>query len=731
MIPPRHANARFILAACVFFASTVVPAVEKKSSPTSMMEKLPPSKLERLAALYLKLGQTDDCRATLQALFKSDRRNLDGLLLLARLELRLHRFPDSLRAATTALAISPDDADAMTLEAAALRAIGRIDDAARSVAGLAPSDVIRREETMGLIQPQAATSIEEAREDPLTASRGSRSDRLEELNDAALDAARAALRKGKLREAGTLTASALKQWPKDVEAIELRAEFLCEAGRPAESIPLYRKLKASHDASAGPFPRQMDLAFALNDARLTAEARAAFLVVMNDERYPAKDRASAARVLAEQRQTALLAEGTAALERGDNVEAARVCALLIGEKYDSDDVRVFHADVLHANGSHAGAAAIYASLKKGAPRARRFDSQFDYASSLAGASDYHAASSQYEEVIAQASFYTPDEVRVAREELENLHSNFFPRLSSELVAGTFDEGAILRLNSQFTSMRTGKRRYLAQAAWDRIELSETVFPLGRVAERPAASVGMWQELSPRWNATFLLGGYNDGVMASAAAEYTTTRDLAASVRLALNDPSRDTLLLEAMNGRQHSLSANLCSPLGRHFAFDATLLGRQIEIDGETIGRSVGVEAQFRWHPFTVAEDTWLAYAVEQKSFAARTREFDCLVRRYFDVGHSPLMPEVYDAVPERINRHALQAHTSVPLTRKLTAGMTAEIAHRLEADKTEYAIIGELKWKLTPRSELLARLEYDTGGAGPNTNGSVTIGTLGWSWSW
>lgn len=690
----------------------------------SEMEKLPPDKLERLATLYLKLGQTDDCRAALAALLRTEPKNPAALRILARLEFRLHRFEEAAKAAGSALAAASDDADAVVIKAAALTALGRADEADKLITNLPSAEISKRENALGLAtnhpaaQPDDAPSPDSPEPDtqPL---------------DTALDNARAALEKRDLKAADGLTADAIKEWPHNKEAIALRADFLTEAGRPAEAIHLYRKLKATHDAASGPFPEQIDFAFALNDAGLVDEARQAFAVIIADKRYRAEDRKQAAKVIAEQRLNSLLAQGAAALERGSCDEAGRICDELIKERYASPDVQVFHADVLHAQGRNAEAAAIYEQIKKAIPVARRFDSQNDFAAALAGSLNYNGAAAAYEEIVAHPALYTEEEVKEARDELRDLHEDHFPRLTSELVSGSFDEGKIWRVNSRFLSMRSGHRRYITGAAWDHVELDAKLFPSAKTSDCISAIAGIEQQLNARWSGTLLVGGFNGGVMASVAADYTSTHDLVATLRLAANDPARDTLLLEAMNGRQHSLSVDVTSPLGKYFAIDSTLLARQIDIEGDSIGHSAGIESQFRWHPFTVKQDTWLAYVLEVKSFSARSGTFDQHVREFFGTNESALMPEVYDAIPKRINRHALQAHTSVPLTKNLIAAMTGEIARRFETDKTEYAVIGELKWKLNARADINARLEYDTGGAGPNTNGSVTLGTLGLKWSW
>ncbi|MBX7211184.1 MAG: tetratricopeptide repeat protein [Verrucomicrobiaceae bacterium] len=707
---------------CPLLCLSPVAGDDRPGGTRGQIEKMPAEKLERLAALWLKLGQNDDCRAALTKLLKDDPSSPAAHRLLARLEYRLGRYEESAKAAGVALATSPDDSDAAVIKAAALRALHRDDDAAKITGRLPLNDIVRREEALGLVTNRPALKPE----DGSTAS-----DNAPDAADVALDKARDALQKHRLKSADELTAAALKEWPHNKAAIELRADFLCEAGRPSEAVPLYRKLKSAHDPSSGPFPQLLDMAFALNDAGLKDEAHAAFTAVVADKHLPSGDRAKAAKVLAEERENQLLAQGNAALDSGNCAEAARICDELVKTNAASSDVQLLHAGVLAAKGRHAEAATIYEQIKKAIPAARRFDSQIDYAGALAASRNYKAAAAAYDEVALSPSLYTEEEMAGARQALDDLHGDHFPRLAAEFVSGAFDEGRIWRGSSAFASMRAGARRWLANIAWDRIELEQKLFPAEKTGDRLAATAGIEQQFGADWSGSVLIGGCNAGVMGSISAEYAKPDSLGATLRLAANDPARDTLLLEAMDGRQHSLGVDVSSPLGRHFAIDATLLARQIAIGGHDIGQAAGIESQFRWHPFTVKEDTWLAYALEVKGFSARADTFNREVREFFGTNESPLMPEVYDAVPRRINRHALLAHSTLPLTKKVAIALTGEVAYREEARKVEYSVIPELRWKIAPRAEAFARYEYDTGGAGPNTNGSVKLGTIGLKWTW
>ena len=84
-----------------------------------------------------------------------------------------------------------------------------------------------------------------------------------------------------------------------------------------------------------------------------------------------------------------------------------------------------------------------------------------------------------------------------------------------------------------------------------------------------------------------------------------------------------------------------------------------------------------------------------------------------------------------RVNRHAFQVHVGTDLGRELTVALTGEVAYRQEVRETEFGAVGEAFWHITPNADLNVRLEYYTGGAGPNSGSSVLVGTAGLKLSW
>ena len=185
-----------------------------------------------------------------------------------------------------------------------------------------------------------------------------------------------------------------------------------------------------------------------------------------------------------------------------------------------------------------------------------------------------------------------------------------------------------------------------------------------------------------------------------------------------------------MDGRQQAITLNAEVPVSPHFAWTASALARQVDVDGTHIGDGYGLESQFRWYPFKRERDIYVAYALELKQFNHDFTAFERESRKFFGVSEG-WVPRCDEAIPERINRHALQLHGSVPLWPKLLASGTTEVAWREEASQTEFGAVAELIWKISDRASINARVEYYSGGAGPNAGEDVILGALGSRWTW
>ena len=338
----------------------------------------------------------------------------------------------------------------------------------------------------------------------------------------------------------------------------------------------------------------------------------------------------------------------------------------------------------------------------------------------------------YNEIVENPTVYNQDERKEAQVALDDLRQR---STAAALVEGNYlrmEEGSIWRVAGQASSARlqNGLRLHL-RSGRDEVHLSSSAFPEDLETSRWFTVLGVDAELTSRWSASVFGGRYEDGGMAHAVADYCLPSGFSSSLRLAWNDPARDTILLEALDGRQHSVAVNTVVPLGAKWAWDSTLSARKIEVSGQNIGSALDAETQLRWHPYGRDKDTYLGYALDLSDFSPEPGVFSAVEASYFTKTQSLLMPTAYDAVPDSVQRHSLQAHTSTQLTEWLTAGATVEVAYRNESRQVENAAMAELLWHASSLVDVNARAEYYTSGAGPNLGQDVFLGALGLKVAW
>jgi predicted Zn-dependent protease len=684
---------------------------------TAELAGLPADKAIEMAGLQLKLGDLDASRAALKTVLDSDSKNFQALRMLAEIELQSRHYPEAEKAASQALALSPDDVQSRVIKGGALMRQGKKEQASKVFATLSSSDIDR--------------SIAELPEDtqlPETAKEDSYSLELERKLSA-FYVASANKEQGRARE---ILAELEPNWGSNPDFQAAKSQHLQETGDQLGALKLLEELRANHKAESGAFPYKLELAAAYEATKQLDKAKAIYGEVAASTDVLPEQRQAASQALYELRHDQMLDDGDKALSSGDLSRASELSGELLTLAPEDPTVRTFQASVLKAQGRHVEAARVLSSLKQQVQPGQRFDTQLEYAGSLASARRYDQAIRAYEEVVANTTAYSEAERKEAANELTDLRENHLP---GALVEGTYikmDEGTAWRAAGDFSSSRLSNgMRLHVRGSEDNIELSPRAYPEALRIDRWSAQVGFDKGITDRL-ITYVYGGaHNEGGMASAMVEYSGSNNLSASLRAGWNDPARDTFLLEAMNGRQSGIAANLSMPLGEQIAIDATVSGRQITIDGEDIGTSLDSEAQVRWHPLGVKRDVYLGYNVQIMDYSPNENVFKTVESKYFSKTNALFLPSAYDAVPDSIRRHALQLHGSTNLAPDLIAGATLEAAYREESGQIEYAAMAELLYHATELVDLNARAEYYTSGSGPNIGNNVLLGTLGLKVAW
>ena len=675
----------------------------------------------KLAGLYLKLGQTDQCRAVLEPFLKSNPANVDGLVLLGRLELKQGHQDAALKAATAALAQAPDDIDAVIVKARSLSARGESVEAQKLLARVPPDELDKHEQELEGVLAAKALSIADIEK--------ARTEKNDEALDDLMENARHALASHNVAKADKLTLQVLSEAPHNPDAIVLRADVLSQSGRADEAVALLQKLKAGR-STKGPFTEELAMASALQEAGRTDEARRAYQLVAGSSNYSDEDRDQARGALSSMNAQKALAEGDTAMDAGQAEKALALAEAALKSDPKNEEAKMLKARALAASGKAHDAVEMLRLLKSASPGGKRFEGQADYAGALAADHHYREALAAYQEIEDTPALYKAEERTSAREQMTDLRENDLAGGSVEVTGGSFEEGRLWRAISRFESSRFGSLRYSVDTEWDHVNLSRRMFHRAVEEDRFSSSVGLSTAWTSRFSSDFHVGGFESGVMAGAGLTYHPAGRTTLSLHADYNDPAHDTLQLMALDGRQHALTANFSVPLGKHVVVESMLQARQIEVNGTNAGHSVGTETQVRWHPVSLDDGLYFAYMLELKDFSGREGAFEREAQAFFGDG-SAHPHSVFAAVPEHINRHALQAHESAHLTSALKAEASAELAWREETAKLEYGLTAGLLWQVSSSTTVNARLEYYSGGSGPNAGAGVLLGTVGAKWIW
>ncbi len=678
----------------------------------------------RLAGLYLKLGKADQCRATVEQVLRFNSASVDGLVLLGKLELRQGNQAAALKAADAALVLEPDNISATIVKARVLTAQGSNAEAQKMLA-LVPADELERHEAEleGLIAAKDGSNP--SKETPQADAEDKANDALDEM----LEEARHALAARQFNKAEMLAKKVLRLSPQNADAVLLRADILSECGHADEAVGLLQKLKAQ-TKGAGPFPDELALASALQDAGREEESRVSFQIVANGSTYSDEDRKQARAALAAIELQRSLTEGDKELDAGHAEKALALAEAALKIEPKNEEALSLKGRALVETGHPHEAVDILRLLKTTTPVGKRFDAQTDYASALSLDRQYYESFAAYQEIQDHADLYKDEERTSAKEQITELRDNSLSGGNVEFTSGSFEEGLLLRSESHFSTTRSGRMRYSLDTDWEHLKLDHRVFGVRREEDRFTSAVGFNFAWNSHYSTDFHLGTYKSGMVAGAGVIYHPSPRTTLSLHANYNDPARDSLLLMAMDGRQHDLTANITMPFGKHFLVESILQARRIEVNGSNIGSSLGTETQFQWHPISNEDNIYLAYILEYKDFRGDESAFDRETRTFLG-RRAASMRDINDAIPELINRHALQAHGELKLTPSLTAEASAEIAWRQETKLREYGATAGLQWQVTHRTCLIARLEYYSGGAGPNGGAGVALASLGAKWIW
>ena len=689
------------------------PAVEDAGSKMSAEQNT------ELAGLMLKMKKLPEARQAAAAALAADAGNREAMLIAGRVALLQQKNEEALSLAGRLLAAQADDTTARLMKGTALAGLGRNEEAVPCFEGVAEQELSKWREEFPLtasseVLPTGlkAVPVEDTTESPV---------------DREMEQARRVLEAKDYVQADQLTAALVQKFPESIDAALLRADLLSETNQHVSAISVLESARLQFKGP-GPFPGSAALAGAMAEAGRAEDAMSLYRAIAADAGFGIPERHAAAAAAQTLHCSTLLADGEKALDTGDVRKADTISSQLVTITPQCPDALTLRARTLKANNRPEDAVRIFTVLKSKADGGK-FDPQVDYAASLAAACRYRDAVRAYQEITARPGIYSAEEVTSAGEEIRNITEDNGGRFLTEFTGASLDEGKLERTTVSLSLPRMGQTRIVGGLLWDNITLEEGIYPAEMQEDRYTAYVGFEQKLSSSIRLTLLGGGTGDAALGSAALQWDCRDGTCLTLRAAWNDPAHDTLLLEALDGRQHVFSANLHHKLSSRWYLDLTGMGRIVELDGESFGSGFKGQGQLRFQPLEKNEDFWFAYEAQYATFSDNEHCWRRVVGAFFEGQGSDLSSQ--DAILPMVNRHAVQVHVGTDLGKQLTVALTGEVAYRQEVRETELGAIAEAYWHLSPNADLNVRMEYYTGGAGPNSGSSVLVGTAGLKLTW
>ena len=136
--------------------------------------------------------------------------------------------------------------------------------------------------------------------------------------------------------------------------------------------------------------------------------------------------------------------------------------------------------------------------------------------------------------------------------------------------------------------QVGRRtKIFAHAEYDRIKVDQ----VGVLRRRTADAIEMWagveHEVRPLLTLAGWSGGYKSGAQGGARIQYQIRNKDDVSLEFFANEKSRDSLLLQSLDGRHHRVSLAGSYYLTPRFLTYGQLNGRKMSIDGSEIGNAI------------------------------------------------------------------------------------------------------------------------------------------------
>lgn len=269
-------------------------------------------------------------------------------------------------------------------------------------------------------------------------------------------------------------------------------------------------------------------------------------------------------------------------------EKALLTGKRLAELYPDDNQAIYFLGAAHYQaGQFQEANEIFRELKKADFEGKLYPYQTDLASSALGAGDWYRAMLAYQELMEKHQL--GNELRLqAREVLEGIYYEHMPQIGVREEITLLESGRSFRtLVDHRQHFKDSQRVYVH---YGRVDLR--IEELGGLREGSAANnegrLGLESVFSPKFSTEVFAGVWDEGGMGGAAITRIIAPERKVRLQIDANEASRDSLLMESLNGRQHEVVLSMNWALNHKWVTYGQVSGREAVLDGASLGMGGG-----------------------------------------------------------------------------------------------------------------------------------------------
>jgi Flp pilus assembly protein TadD len=237
-------------------------------------------------------------------------------------------------------------------------------------------------------------------------------------------------------------------------------------------------------------------------------------------------------------------------------------------------------------GNFAEATRILQVLKLGEYRRKPFPYNVDLGQSALRAGNWDQAVRAYRELLDNN--HVNDELRrEVRVVLDQLYRRHLSRVEALGNAYLLDAGEFQQYQVKGSHQLNRRTRIFAHLEHNQIEVEPTLNLRGRWNDANEVWAGAEYEVKPHALFSAWAGGANVGPQGGAKFRYRFEEKGEASIESFAHEKSRDGLLIQSLDGRQHRLTVAGSYYLRPRLLVFGELSGRQVVVDGTELGRGI------------------------------------------------------------------------------------------------------------------------------------------------